>query len=339
MCVFQNCGFQWNNKLACDDIIRNITIQFSQNVFISQPHILEYWTLVEQSISHITTKSVKLTLHCFIALLFSTFTARWRHLHGRAPGWRRDSLHGGAHPLGQRRPAADLPERTAAEDAAGRYHPGGVQERLRPGAADGGEDAAGGGGGAALAAYQHLLHLLRRPRCTQVRSSSFSSQPSASSYLSHSYSSLLYSTSSSFLLCFLSSTSCSPHFFSSSSISPSISPPFSPHLPLLLSLIFLTVLLLLHLLPILPLFFLFLLLNVLFLLIFLLRLSLSSSSHSSTSSHPSVSSLSSFSFFFPSPTSSPSHPPFSPHSPPSFPPFCPHPSELVSLCCPAGGRQ
>lgn len=161
------------------------------------------------------TNSVKLTLHCFITLLFSTTAARRRHLHGRAPGRRRDSLHGGAHPLGQRRPAAGLPERSAGADAAGRYHPGGVQERLRPGAADGGEDAAGGGGGAALAAHQHLFHLLRRPRCAQVQSSSSFSSSFFS--MSSSPSSSLLSSS-----CSLSTSTLSSSSFPSSS-SPSSS--------------------------------------------------------------------------------------------------------------------
>lgn len=130
------------------------------------------------------TRSIKLTLHCFITLRFSTTAARRRQLHGRAPGGWRDSLHGGAHPLGQRRPATGLPEWAAGADAAGRYHTGGVQERLRPGAADGGEDAAGGGGGAELAAHQHLLHLLRCPRCAQVWSPPTPTRPHHSPPLS-----------------------------------------------------------------------------------------------------------------------------------------------------------
>uniref|UniRef100_A0AAQ4S2L9 Probable imidazolonepropionase n=1 Tax=Gasterosteus aculeatus aculeatus TaxID=481459 RepID=A0AAQ4S2L9_GASAC len=92
-----------------------------------------------------------------------------RLLHGRAPGRRRDPLHRGAHP--SRRPpgAAGLPPRPPGPDAASRHDPGGVQERVRAGAADRAEDAGGDRGGPTHAAHQHLLHLLRSSRGAQVR--------------------------------------------------------------------------------------------------------------------------------------------------------------------------
>ncbi|XP_061618005.1 probable imidazolonepropionase isoform X3 [Phyllopteryx taeniolatus] len=90
-----------------------------------------------------------------------------RHLHGRAPRGRRHPLHGGAHAgrLGARAPG--VAERAAGARAAGRHHPGGGQERLRPGAGGRAEDAGGGGGSPPHSAHQHLLHLLRRPRRAQ----------------------------------------------------------------------------------------------------------------------------------------------------------------------------
>ena len=53
-------------------------------------------------------------------------TAGRCHLHGRAPGWWRDPLHGGAHSSSELLWAAGLPQQQAGPDAAGRYDPGGV---------------------------------------------------------------------------------------------------------------------------------------------------------------------------------------------------------------------